>query len=57
MTLKGIKDVKSDAVIQYRESHGPFEKIEDIMNVSGIGRVTFDGIKEQITIEPWFIHN
>ena len=52
MTLKGIKDVKSDAVIQYRESHGPFEKIEDIMNVSGIGQVTFDGIKDQITVGP-----
>ena len=52
MILKGIKDVKSDAVIQYRESHGPFDKIEDIMNVSGIGPATFDGIKDQITVGP-----
>ena len=39
MILKGIKDVKSDAVIQYRESHGPFDKIEDIMkNVWNAGK-------------------
>ena len=50
MTLKGIKDAKSDAIIQYRQINGLFQKIEDIMNVSGIGQSTFDDIKDQITV-------
>ncbi len=50
MTLKGIKDAKSDAIIQYRVTQGPFRKIEDILNVSGIGQATFAEIKDLITV-------
>ncbi|MBI2068820.1 MAG: helix-hairpin-helix domain-containing protein [Candidatus Yanofskybacteria bacterium] len=50
MTLNGIKDAKSDAIIQYRQTQGQFQKIEDIMNVSGIGQATFNDIKDQITV-------
>ncbi len=50
MTLKGIKDAKSDAIIQYRETQGPFKKIEEILNVSGIGQATFSEIKDLITV-------
>lgn len=39
------------AIINYRESHGPFTQIEQIQNVSGIGPKTFDAIKPLITIE------
>lgn len=28
-------------IIDFREQHGPFEKLEDLMNVSGIGEKTF----------------
>lgn len=51
MTLNGIGDVKAKAIIDYREANGPFSKIEDIMNVSGIGTATFNNIKSHITIE------
>ena len=52
-TLNGIVDAKATAIIEYRESHGPFATIEDIMNVSGIGTVTFNNIKNFITVnEP-----
>ena len=50
MMLSGIKDAKSDAIIQYRQTHGSFQKVEDIMNVSGIGQATFDNIRDQITV-------
>lgn len=39
-------------IIAYREANGPFAKIEDIMNVSGIGPATFDDIKNMITVGP-----
>ncbi len=50
MTLWGIGDVKSNAIIEYRTTKGPFKKIEDIMNISGIGQATFDKIKNNITV-------
>jgi competence protein ComEA len=37
-------------VAEYREQNGPFEKIEDIMKVRGIGPKTFEGIKDRITV-------
>jgi len=38
-------------IIEYRTCHGPFSQVEDIMNVKGIGRKTFEKIKDLITIE------
>jgi competence ComEA-like helix-hairpin-helix protein len=49
-TLNGIADVKAQAVIDYRAANGPFVKIEDIVNVKGIGPVTFSKIKDFITV-------
>lgn len=49
-TLNGIGASKAQAVIDYRTQNGPFQAIEDIMNVSGIKQATFDGIKDYITV-------
>jgi len=49
MTLPGIGEAKAISIISYREEHGSFEKIEDIMQVSGIGESVFAKIKENIT--------
>lgn len=48
-TLTGIGDKISDAIIEYRENT-PFEKIEDIMNVKGIGEKKFEDIKDSICV-------
>ena len=50
-TLPGIGPAKADAIIEYRESHGPFQTIEDILNVSGIGEKSFEKLKDQITVQ------
>lgn len=49
-TLPGIGDAKADAIIQYRETNGPFTSIEDIQKISGIKSAVFDKIKDLITI-------
>lgn len=49
-TLNGIGASKGQAIIDYRTQHGAFAKIEDIMNVSGIGTVTYANIKDFITV-------
>ncbi len=49
-TLPGIGPITAQKIIDYRESNGPFKKIEDIQNVRDIGPVTFEKIKDLITV-------
>ena len=49
MTLTGIGESKAIAIIDYRNKT-PFNKIEDIMNISGIGESAFAKIKDSITV-------
>ncbi len=49
MSLSGIGEVYAQRIIDYRNTNGAFQSIEDIMKVSGIGNVTFENIKSQIT--------
>lgn len=50
MTLKGVGEAKADDIIAYRDSHGGFHKIEDIMKISGIKSSAFEKIKNDITV-------
>jgi len=49
-TLSGIGPSTALKIIEYRKEHGNFKKIEDLLNVPGIGQAKFDAIKGQITI-------
>ncbi|MBQ4231928.1 MAG: helix-hairpin-helix domain-containing protein, partial [Lachnospiraceae bacterium] len=49
-TLAGIGEARAEAIIEYREQHGGFSKIEDIMNVSGIKEAMFSRIKDDISV-------
>ena len=49
-TLSGIGPSTALKIIEYRKEHGNFKKIEDLMNVPGIGQAKFDAIKNNITI-------
>jgi competence protein ComEA len=49
-TLSGIGPKTAKTIVEYREANGPFETIEDIMNVPGIGEGTFEKIKDGITV-------
>jgi competence protein ComEA len=39
------------AIIAYREAEGPFQTLEELMEVEGIGPATFEAVKPFITLE------
>jgi len=48
--LPGIGEVRAQAIMGYRNEHGLFRRIEDLLQVSGIGEGTFENIKDYITV-------
>ena len=50
-TLSGIGESKAQAILAYREEHGGFSSIEELMDVPGIKENTFLKIKEKIAVE------
>lgn len=50
MELPGIGGAKAAAIKNYREEHGGFQSVEEIMQVEGIKEGTYEKIKELLTI-------
>ena len=50
-TLPGIGPAKAKAIIAHREENGPFQAIEGLKNVTGIGDKTFEQLKDLIDIK------
>lgn len=51
-TLKGIGVAKSQAIVEYREKHGPFKTVDDLKGVSGIGDKLLEQLRPNITAGP-----
>jgi len=49
-SLPGIGLKKAEAVVKYRTEKGPFKSVDDLENVSGIGKKTVERIKQDILI-------
>ena len=50
MKISGVGKTKAEAIISYREKNGDFKKKEDITKVRGIGKATFEKIKDIIEV-------
>lgn len=50
MTLTGIGSAKADAILSYREENGNFTKLEELLNVNGIGEAIYNQIKDSIKL-------
>ena len=48
--LVGIGETKAAAIIKYRNEHGAFKSVDEIVNVSGIGEKTLENIRDFITV-------
>lgn len=49
--LKGIGESRAMEIVRYRESYGPFESIDELAEVKGIGQSTLDMNRSVITLE------
>lgn len=49
--LKGIGEIIAGRIVEYRNTNGSYQNIEEIMNVSGIGEKTFADIYEYIYVD------
>lgn len=50
-TLPGVGPAKAEAIIEYRETNGPFKSIEDLKSISGIGDKTYEKLKDLISVK------
>lgn len=48
--LKGVGEKKAQAIIAYRELHGDFNSVDDLLNVKGIGEQMLQHNKERIKL-------
>ena len=49
-TLPGVGKAYAQRIVEYRDKNGPFKKVEDVLNVRGIGEKTFERIRDRLTV-------
>lgn len=51
--LPGIGETKAAAIVAWRQEHGSFQTVEDLMAVDGIGEKTLENLRPYVTVgEP-----
>lgn len=48
--LKGVGPAKAEAIVMYREQHGPFKSVDDLESVKGIGAKTVETNRDALTV-------
>ena len=48
--VPGIGKTLAQRIVAFREEHGPFERVEDLMKVKGIGEKSFQKIRPHVTV-------
>ena len=48
--LPGVGAKVAARIVEYRQKQGPFKRIEELMNIQGIGEKSFLKLRPQITV-------
>ena len=48
--LPGIGETKAQAILDWREAHGPFRAVEDLLSVDGIGEKTWETLRPYVRV-------
>ena len=49
--IPNIGEKMADRIVEFRKANGPFKRIEEVMNVRGMGEKTFLSIKRHLTVD------
>jgi competence protein ComEA len=50
ITVPGIGEVMAERIVAWREEHGPFRRVEDLMKVKGVGEKTFEKLRPYVKV-------
>ena len=50
--LTGVGPAKAEAIVAYRQTHGPFQSADQLAAVKGIGLATVEKNRERIEVTP-----
>ena len=50
-TMKGVGINKAKAIVAYRDAHGPFKSVDELVNVKGIGSKTVAANRDKLILE------
>ena len=48
--LFGIGDILAGRIVEHREEHGPYRRVDQIMSVEGIGPATYERLRDRLTV-------
>jgi competence protein ComEA len=49
--IHGVGLKKAQAIIEYREAHGPFQSVDDLIDVKGIGQKLMQKNRENLVVK------
>ncbi len=48
--LKGIAKKRAEAIVAYRQQHGPFKSVDDLKNIKGLSQKYIDANRDRLTV-------
>lgn len=51
-SLPGIGPSKARAILEYRQQHGPFQSVDELAKVKGIGPATVERLRPEVVARP-----
>ena len=50
--IDGVGMRKAEAIVRYREEHGPFSSVDELVEVSGIGPKILERSRKKLSVGP-----